>query len=61
MSFPMAEAYTRIFPELVRLVLPQGVIDIEHNNPPGLGQTAHAFVGVSSKRSAMLTLPQQRN
>ena len=34
MSFPMAEAFTRIFPELVRLVLPQGVIDIERNIPP---------------------------
>ncbi len=29
MSFPMAEAFTRIFPGLVHLVLPQGVIDIE--------------------------------
>src|SRR4030095_1153952 len=28
MSFPMAEAFTRIFPDLNRLVLPQGVIDI---------------------------------
>ena len=26
MSFPRAEAFTRIFPDLVRLVLPQGVI-----------------------------------
>jgi hypothetical protein len=34
MSFPMAEAYTRIFPELVRLVLPQGVVDIAQNIPP---------------------------
>jgi TRAP-type uncharacterized transport system substrate-binding protein len=34
MNFPMAEAYTRIFPELARLVLPQGVIDIERNIPP---------------------------
>ena len=34
MSFPTAEAYTRIFPELVRLVLPQGVIDIDRNIPP---------------------------
>jgi hypothetical protein len=60
MIFPMAEAYTRIFPELVRLVLPQGVIDIEHNNPPGLGQTTHALWEFP-RRSAMLTLPQQRN
>ena len=34
MSFPMAEAFTRIFPDLVPLVLPQGVIDIEHIIPP---------------------------
>jgi len=34
MSFPMAEAFTRIFSDLVRLVLPQGVIDVEHIIPP---------------------------
>jgi hypothetical protein len=34
MSFPMAEAFTRIFPDLVRLVLPQGVIDIDLVIPP---------------------------
>ena len=34
MNFPMAEAYTRIFPELARLVLPEGVLDIEQNIPP---------------------------
>jgi TRAP-type uncharacterized transport system substrate-binding protein len=34
MSFPTAEAFTIIFPELVRLVLPQGVIDIDRNIPP---------------------------
>jgi hypothetical protein len=34
MDFPMAEAFTRIFPELARLVLPQGVIDIDRNIPP---------------------------
>jgi hypothetical protein len=33
MSFPMAEAFTRIFPDLVRLVLPQGVIDLDHIIP----------------------------
>ncbi|MGB9261316.1 MAG: TAXI family TRAP transporter solute-binding subunit, partial [Pseudolabrys sp.] len=27
MSFPTAEAFTRIFPDLIRLVLPQGVVD----------------------------------
>jgi TRAP transporter TAXI family solute receptor len=34
MSFPKAEAYTRIFPNIVRLVLPAGAIDVEHNIPP---------------------------
>jgi TRAP transporter TAXI family solute receptor len=34
MNIPMAEAFTRIFPGLVRLVLPQGVFDIEGNIPP---------------------------
>jgi TRAP-type uncharacterized transport system substrate-binding protein len=34
MNFPMAEAFTRIYPELARLVLPQGVIDIDRNIPP---------------------------
>ena len=33
MSFPMAEAFTRIFPDLVRFVLPQGVIDLDHIIP----------------------------
>ena len=34
MSVSQADALTRIFPDLVRLVLPQGVIDLEHNIPP---------------------------
>lgn len=34
MSFPTAEAFTRLFPNLVRLVLPQGVVDVEANIPP---------------------------
>jgi TRAP transporter TAXI family solute receptor len=34
MNIPTAEAFTRIFPGLVRLVLPQGVFDIEGNIPP---------------------------
>jgi TRAP transporter TAXI family solute receptor len=34
MSFPMADAFTRIFPDLNRLVLPQGVVDIERSIPP---------------------------
>ncbi|MET0537589.1 MAG: TAXI family TRAP transporter solute-binding subunit [Xanthobacteraceae bacterium] len=34
MSFPLADAFTRVFPELVRLVLPQGVIDLDSITPP---------------------------
>ena len=34
MSFSMAEAFTRIFPEFNRLVLPQDVVDIGRNIPP---------------------------
>ena len=34
MSFTRAEALTRIFPDLVRLTLPQGVFDIAANIPP---------------------------
>jgi NMT1-like family len=34
MSFANAEAFTRIFPDLNRLVLPQGVVDIDQNIPP---------------------------
>jgi TRAP-type uncharacterized transport system substrate-binding protein len=48
MSFPTAEAYTIIFPELVRLVLPRGVIDIDRNSPPDdvplIGSTAKVLV-----------------
>lgn len=33
MSFPMAEAFTRVIPSLVRLDLPEGVIDIAKNIP----------------------------
>jgi TRAP-type uncharacterized transport system substrate-binding protein len=33
MSFPMAEAFTRMFPNLARLVLPEGVIDIAEHIP----------------------------
>ena len=34
MSVSQTDALTRIFPYLVRLVLPRGVIDLEHNIPP---------------------------
>ena len=48
MSFPKAEAFTLIFPELVRLVLPQDVIDIDRNIPPNdvplIGSTAKVLV-----------------
>jgi hypothetical protein len=33
MDFSIAEAYTRLFPDLVRLVLPKGVIEIDPPNP----------------------------
>jgi hypothetical protein len=48
MSFPMADAFTRIFPDLVRLVLPQGVIDLDSITPPNdvvlIGTTAKVLV-----------------
>jgi TRAP-type uncharacterized transport system substrate-binding protein len=34
LGFPTAEAFTRIYPDLVRLVLPKGVIDIDQVVPP---------------------------
>src|SRR6516162_800682 len=47
-SFPRAEAFTRIFPDLVRLVLPQGVIDVDLDIPPNdvtlIGTTAKVLV-----------------
>jgi TRAP-type uncharacterized transport system substrate-binding protein len=48
MSFPTAEAFTRIFPDLARMVLPQGVIDIFRNIPPNdvqlIGSTTKVLV-----------------
>jgi hypothetical protein len=48
MSFPNAEAFTIIFPDLVRLVLPRGVIDTDRNIPandvPLIGTTAKVLV-----------------
>ena len=48
MSFPIAEAFTIIFPDLVRLVLPRAVIDIDRNIPPDdvplIGTTAKVLV-----------------
>jgi hypothetical protein len=34
LSFSTAEAYTRIYPDLVRQTLPQGVLDMEKNVAP---------------------------
>jgi hypothetical protein len=34
LNITRAEALTRIYPHFVRLVLPQGVIDLEKDNPP---------------------------
>jgi hypothetical protein len=48
MDFPAAEAFTRIFPDLVRLVLPKGAIEIDPPNPPNdvtlLGTTAKVLI-----------------
>ena len=48
MSFPMVDALTRIFPEFVRLVLPQGVIDIDRIVPANdvalIGNTTKALI-----------------
>src|SRR5271165_99970 len=48
MSFPMADAFTRVFPDVVRLVLPQGVIDLDSITPPNdvvlIGTTAKVLV-----------------
>ncbi len=59
MSFPTAEAYTRLFPSLARLVLPQGVIDIERNIPPTDIQLVATTVSVlvrSDLNPAIVTL-----
>ena len=34
LEVPAVQAYTRIYPDLVRLTLPRGVLDIERNIPP---------------------------
>ena len=48
MGFQTADALTRIFPELTRLVLPQGVIDLDRNIPPNdvplIGSTTKVLV-----------------
>jgi TRAP-type uncharacterized transport system substrate-binding protein len=45
MSFPMSEAFTRIFPDLARMTLPQGTIDIERVIP----STDVQLIGTKSK------------
>src|SRR3974390_2024302 len=45
MSFPMSEAFTRIFPDLTRMTLPQGTIDIERVIPSNDVQ----LIGTKSK------------
>jgi TRAP-type uncharacterized transport system substrate-binding protein len=48
MGFQTAEAFTRMFPELARLTLPQGIIDIDRNIPPNdlplIGTTVKVLV-----------------
>jgi len=48
MSLARAEALTRIFPDLVRLALPQGVFDIAGNIPPNdvslISTTVHVLI-----------------
>ena len=45
LSFPMSEAFTRIFPDLTRMTLPQGTIDIERVIPANDVQ----LIGTKSK------------
>ena len=48
MDFQLAEAFTHIFPDLVRVVLPKGVIEIDPPNPPNdvtlLGTTSRVLI-----------------
>jgi len=48
MVLPTAEGVTRIFPDLVRLVLPEGAIEIDPPNPPNdvtlIGTTARVLI-----------------
>src|SRR5262249_53038115 len=45
MSFPMSDAFTRIFPDLARMTLPQGTVDIERIIPANDVQ----LIGTKSK------------
>ena len=48
LGFPMAEAFARIYPDLVRLLLPKGVVDIDRAIPsedvPLIGTTSKVLV-----------------
>jgi TRAP-type uncharacterized transport system substrate-binding protein len=48
MNFSLADAFTRVFPDLVRLVLPKGVVQVDPPNPPDditlVGTTAKVLV-----------------
>jgi hypothetical protein len=45
MNFSLADAFTRVFPDLVRLVLPKGVVQVDPPNPPD----DITFVGTTAK------------
>jgi hypothetical protein len=48
MNFSTADAFTRVFPDLVRLVLPKGVVQLDPPNPPDditlIGTTAKVLI-----------------
>ncbi|MFY9835356.1 MAG: TAXI family TRAP transporter solute-binding subunit, partial [Xanthobacteraceae bacterium] len=48
MNFSTADAFTRVFPDLVRLLLPKGVIELDPPNPPDditlVGTTAKVLI-----------------
>jgi TRAP-type uncharacterized transport system substrate-binding protein len=48
MNFSTADAFTRVFPDLVRLVLPKGVVQLDPPNPPDditlVGTTAKVLI-----------------
>jgi len=48
MNFSSADAFTRVFPDLVRLILPKGVVQLDPPNPPDdttlIGTTAKVVI-----------------
>jgi len=48
MNFSLADAFTRVFPDLVRLVLPKGVVQVDPPDPPDditlVGTTAKVLI-----------------